>query len=65
MECKAILYKVRLIKEHFGRSNKCLNTGRPTEDESIQLHIQKLITIFEQIRLVFNVMCYYRLRMGQ
>ena len=63
MEWKDILYKVRLIKEHLDRSYKCLNFDRPTKDETIQLHIQNLITRLEQIRVVHNVN-YYRLTKG-
>ena len=54
MEWEDILYKVRLIKEHFDRSYKCLNIDRPTNDETIQF-VRNLLTRFEQIRIVLNV----------
>ena len=64
MEWKDVLYKVRLITQHFDRSHKCLNFDRPTKDVTIQLHIQNLITRFEQIRVVLNVN-YYQLTKRQ
>lgn len=55
MEWKDILNKVRLIKEHFDRSYKCLNVERPTKEETIQHHFQILLNRLEEIRIILNV----------
>lgn len=55
MEWQEIINKIRLIKEDFDKSYKCLNTDRVSKDETIEKHIQNLITKFEEIRVILNV----------
>lgn len=55
MEWQLIVSKVRLIKEKFDRSLKCLNTDRPTRDETVEKHINVLFQSLEEIRVVLNV----------
>lgn len=55
MDWQQILIKLRQIKEHFDRSYKCLNTDRPTKEETVEKHLKILYERFEQIRIVLNV----------
>lgn len=55
MEWQLIVGKVRRIKEKFDRSHKCLNTDRPTKDETVEKHINILFESLEEIRVVLNV----------
>lgn len=55
MDWKTILAKVRLIKEDFDRSHKCINQDRPIKTETLQSHIQNLLKRLEEIRVIFNV----------
>lgn len=50
-----ILRKARSIKEEFNKSYKCLNTDRPTKDETVKKHIEILLKRLEQIRVLLNV----------
>lgn len=63
MEWKDILDRIRIIKEHFDRSYKCLNHDRPTRDETVQSHIENLLARYEQVRVILNVN-YSRLTKG-
>lgn len=55
MDWSQIVVKVRLVKEYFDRSYKCLNTDRPTKTETIEKHIRTLFTTLEDIRVILNV----------
>lgn len=55
MDWQQIVVKLRLLKEYFDRSYKCLNTDRPTKDETVDKHVSVLFDSFEQIRVLINV----------
>lgn len=55
MDWQRIVTKVRLIKENFDRSYKCLNIDRPTKDVTVAKHLKILFKSFEQIRVLLNV----------
>lgn len=55
MEWRDILQKIRLIREEYDRSYKCLNTDRPTREETIEKHIKNLLRRLEEIRVILNV----------
>lgn len=54
MDWQQIVTKARLIKEHFDRSYKCLNTDRPTGEKTVEEHLDNLFTRFEQIRALLD-----------
>lgn len=64
MEWNQIVEKVRLKREKFDRSHKCVNTDRPTKDETVQKHIEVLYESFEEIRVILHVN-YSRLTQAQ
>lgn len=64
MDWQQIVNKVRLIKEHFDRSYKCINTDRPTKGETVEKHTKILFDRLEEIRVVLNVH-YSRLTISQ
>lgn len=55
MDWQQIVAKLRLIKEHFDRSYKCLNTDRATKGETVEKHLKVLFDRFEEIRVLLNV----------
>lgn len=55
MDWQDIVQKVRLIKENFERSYKCLNTDRPTKDDTLMKHVEILFSSLEEIRVTLNV----------
>ncbi|XP_065362017.1 probable serine/threonine-protein kinase DDB_G0293958 [Calliphora vicina] len=55
MEWQDIVNKVRLIREEFDRSYKCLNVDRPTKEETVDKHFNILLHCLEEIRIVLNV----------
>lgn len=55
MEWQNILYKLRIIKEDFDKSYKCLNVERNIKDETIAKHLKILLDKFERIRVILNV----------
>lgn len=55
MDWPQIINKLRFIKEHFDRSYKCLNTDRPTKEETVEKHTKILFERLEEIRVVLNV----------
>lgn len=55
MDWQEIVQKLRHVKENFDRSYKCLNTDRPTTEETIDRHFSNLFSCLEQIRVIVNV----------
>lgn len=55
MDWQTILNKLRLIKIEFEKSYKCINIDRPTKDETLLKHVEKLFRCLEEIRVILNV----------
>lgn len=55
MDWQNIVGKLRIIKEDFDKSYKCLNTDRPSRPETIEKHIKILFASTESIRVILNV----------
>lgn len=55
MDWQTILGNCRKIKEEFDKSYKCLNTDRPTRDDTVEKHLKNLFILLEEIRVVLNV----------
>lgn len=60
MDWATIIEKCRRIREEFERSYKCLNTDRPTGEDTINKHLKNLFVQIEEIRIVLHTH-YYRL----
>lgn len=54
MDWSDIVREVRVIKENFEKSHKCLNTDRPTKNETVEKHLEILFTCLEEIRVILN-----------
>lgn len=55
MDWQDIVQKARLIKEDFEKSYKCVNTDRPTKDETLSKHFEILYDCLDRIRVILNV----------
>lgn len=55
MDWDKIVTHCRYIREKFDRSHKCLNTDRPTSDETVNKHLINLFQSLEEIRVLLNV----------
>lgn len=54
MDWQTIVQHLRLIKEVFDKSYKCLNVDRPTRDETVVKHVRILCDSLERIRVILN-----------
>lgn len=60
MDWLTIIGKCRRIGEEFDKSYKCLNTDRPTKEDTINKHIKNLFVHLEEIRVILDTH-FYRL----
>ena len=55
MDWPTILSQCRKIRDEFDKSFKCLNTDRPTKEDTVERHLRNLSLRLEEIRVVLNV----------
>lgn len=55
MDWQEIIKRLRLLKDDFDKSYKCLNLERNIKDETVVKHLRTLFDRFERIRVVVNV----------
>ena len=55
MDWQDIIKKLRLLKDDFYKSYKCLNVERNIKYKAIVKHLRTLFDKFERIRVIINV----------
>ncbi|XP_017464486.1 PREDICTED: uncharacterized protein LOC108383115 [Rhagoletis zephyria] len=63
MDWNQILIKARQIREEFLKTHKCLNNDREIKTETLNKHINNLVSTLEKLRVFLNVN-YNRLTQG-